>query len=51
MDKKKVFEAVAPTLVVADDGTCTCNVDGKAVVFTTTAGPCMAPKMGGSHIA
>lgn len=48
MDKKKVFEAVAPTLVVADDGTCTCN---GSVAFTTTKGVCMAPGMGGAHIA
>jgi len=47
MDKKKVFETVAPMLVVADDGTCT----GAGAKFMTSAGPCMAPGMGGSHIA
>ena len=47
MDKKKVFETVAPMLKVADDGTCT----GAGVAFSTSAGPCKAPGMAGSHIA
>jgi len=47
MDKKKVFEVVAPMLKVAADGTCT----GAGVAFETSAGPCKAPGMAGSNIA
>jgi len=46
VDKKKIFDSVAPGLVVAEDGTCTWN----GTPFTTSKGVCTAPGMAGAHI-
>jgi tRNA-binding EMAP/Myf-like protein len=36
MDKKKIFDSVAPGLVVGENGVCTY----KGIAFMTSAGPC-----------